>query len=447
MSSSARAGEIAIAATDLAKRYRIGAVSNPAFQYGSLRETVVEAARAGVRRVARRPHGDRTAGASFVWALHDVTFDVRRGEVVGVIGRNGAGKSTLLKVLSRITKPTRGSAELHGRVGSLLEVGTGFHPELTGRDNIFLNGAILGMRRAEIARRFDEIVEFSGVSEFIDTPVKRYSSGMYVRLAFAVAAHLEPEILLVDEVLAVGDAEFQRKCLGKMHAVVNEGRTILFVSHNMAAVKSLCPRALWIDRGTIAADGEVDAVVDSYLSKGGPAATGGDVPENADRIGSGEAHIRRVELRNLDGHEIAQVYLGQPFRIALTIEVARPIQDALVGIGVSTLDGTRVASAFSSDGGGSAIALTPGRYRIAVDVEVTLLPRLYTVDCTIVRSTGHDVDTLQRVLDFTALDVAATGPDAYRWGTVRGFIRPVARWHDIESIGRVATAHAGGERV
>src|SRR5258707_675508 len=213
MSSKPRASDVAIAASGLAKRYRIGAVMNPAFQYRSLRETIVEAARAGARRIGGRSGDDARQQQAFVWALDDVSFSVARGEVVGVIGRNGAGKSTLLKVLSRITKPTRGSAEMHGRIGSLLEVGTGFHPELSGRDNIFLNGAILGMRRAEIARRFDEIVEFSGVSKFIDTPVKRYSSGMYVRLAFAVAAHLEPEILLVDEVLAVGDAEFQRKCL------------------------------------------------------------------------------------------------------------------------------------------------------------------------------------------------------------------------------------------
>ncbi len=357
-----------------------------------------------------------------------------RGEVVGVLGRNGAGKSTLLKVLSRITKPTRGSAEMHGRIGSLLEVGTGFHPELSGRDNIFLNGAILGMRRAEIARRFDEIVEFSGVSKFIDTPVKRYSSGMYVRLAFAVAAHLEPEILLVDEVLAVGDAEFQRKCLGKMHAVVSEGRTILFVSHNMAAVKSLCRRALWIDRGTVAADGEVDAVVDTYLSKGGPVATGGDVPADAARIGSGEARIRRVELQSRRGDDVSQLYLGQPFRIVLTLDVERPLQDALIGVGISTLDGTHVASSFTSDGGRSPFDLPRGRHRIAVDVDLTLLPRLYTIDCTIVRSTGHDVDSLERVLDFAALDVAELGADAYRWNTVRGFVRPVTMWHGIETI-------------
>jgi lipopolysaccharide transport system ATP-binding protein len=441
--SSDPAGGMAITATGLSKQYRIGALANPAFQYGSLRETIAEASRQAVKRVGSLWSGSGARQrAAFIWALDDVSFTIGRGEVVGVIGRNGAGKSTLLKVLSRITKPTRGSAELRGRVGSLLEVGTGFHPELTGRDNIYLNGAILGMRRAEIARRFDEIVEFSGVSAFIDTPVKWYSSGMYVRLAFAVAAHLEPEILLVDEVLAVGDAEFQKRCLGKMHAVVKEGRTILFVSHNMAAVKTLCRRALWIDGGRVTADGEVDSVVDAYVSQGSPLASRGHVPADAARIGSGEARIRRVELQNRRGAEIGQLYLGQAFRIALTLEVRQPIPDALVGISISTLDGTRVVSAFSTDGGRPPLSLEAGWQRIVVDVDLTLLPRMYALDCTIVRSTGHDVDSLSRVLDFAALGVAESGADAYRWSTLHGFVRPATVWHDFEPVEAADRIHA-----
>ncbi|HSR30727.1 MAG TPA: polysaccharide ABC transporter ATP-binding protein, partial [Anaerolineae bacterium] len=208
-----------------------------------------------------------STAASTFWALDDVTFEIRKGEAVGIIGRNGAGKSTLLKVLSRITRPTRGSVELFGRVSALLEVGTGFHGELTGRENVFLNGAILGMGRQEILRKFDQIVEFAGVDRFLDTPVKYYSSGMYVRLAFAVAAHLEPEILVVDEVLAVGDAEFQKKCLNKMGSAASEGRTVLFVSHNMSAVVGLCSRALWLDRGRIVMEGAATATVAAYLEK------------------------------------------------------------------------------------------------------------------------------------------------------------------------------------
>ena len=416
----------AIRVDGLAKQYRIGLRTESAFQYESLRESLVASVARGAGRLRALVNG-RTVAREIdrVWALDDVSFSVEPGEVVGIIGSNGAGKSTLLKVLSRITKPTRGWAELHGRVGSLLEVGTGFHPELTGRDNIYLNGAILGMRRAEIARRFDEIVEFSGVSTFIDTPVKRYSSGMYVRLAFAVAAHLEPEILLVDEVLAVGDAEFQKRCLGKMHDVVREGRTILFVSHNMAAIKGLCRRAIWLDGGRMAADGAVDSVVDRYLARGGPITSDGDVPAGALRVGSGEGRIRRLELQDCD---------GDPFRVALTFEVQRPIGDVLASVGISTLDGTRVASCFSTDGGRPPFELAPGTYRIVIDIDVTLLPRVYTLDAGLVRSNGYDVDSMSRLLDFTALEFARSGADSYRWNTVRGFVRPNAVWHEVERV-------------
>src|SRR5262245_50952554 len=266
---------VAIHVEHLRKRYEIGALAaRPA---GSIREAFAATA----DRLTRRRAGER----AHVWAVDGVSFSAQQGEVIGVIGRNGAGKSTLLKILSRITKPTSGFAEIRGRVGSLLEVGTGFHPELTGRDNIFLNGSMLGMRKHEIERRFDEIVGFSGVEKFIDTPVKRYSSGMYVRLAFAVAAHLEPEVLLVDEVLAVGDAEFQKKCLGKMESVVRNGRTVLFVSHNMAAVKALCPRVLLLDHGRVASDGPADAVIDRYIVDTGRLDEGALIPSDASRSG------------------------------------------------------------------------------------------------------------------------------------------------------------------
>jgi lipopolysaccharide transport system ATP-binding protein len=265
-------GDIAIRVEGLSKRYRLGEE------------------RSLTRWLRRRSSDDE------LWALRDVSFDVARGEAIGIVGRNGAGKSTLLKILSRITPPTSGSASLCGRIGSLLEVGTGFHPELTGRENVFLNGAILGMRRAEIAARFDEIVDFSGVERFIDTPVKRYSSGMRVRLAFAVAAHLEPEILIVDEVLAVGDAEFQSRCLGKMSDVAGGGRTVLFVSHNLAALKALCGRALWLESGSVAAEGLVAPVVDAYLAKGRERAER-PLAERRDRGGSGELRFTRAELR------------------------------------------------------------------------------------------------------------------------------------------------------
>ena len=247
---------------NLSKQYRLGAARQP---YSTLRESLTNAVRAPLKSF--RSNND--AEKNRFWALRDINFEVNPGEVVGIIGRNGAGKSTLLKILSRITEPTVGKIELYGRVGSLLEVGTGFHPELTGRENIFLNGAILGMKREEIAKKFDEIVDFAEIEKFLDTPVKHYSSGMYTRLAFAVAANLEPEILIVDEVLAVGDAEFQKKCLGKMKSVSEkDGRTVLFVSHNMNAVQSLCSRAIFLNKGIVAQIGDVHEVVNNYLVKG-----------------------------------------------------------------------------------------------------------------------------------------------------------------------------------
>src|SRR5512147_2677937 len=258
----------AISVKNLGKQYRIGAAETR-FRYNMLRDVIMDTVYAPVRLAkALVGKSDRRANKNFVWALDDVSFDLEEGKVLGIVGRNGAGKSTLLKILSRVTEPTKGTVMVRGRVGSLLEVGTGFHPELTGRENIYMNGAILGMRRAEIERKFDEIVAFSEVEQFIDTPVKRYSSGMYLRLAFAVAAHLEPEILVVDEVLAVGDAEFQKKCLGKMGDVAQQGRTVLFVSHNMSAILRLTQEALVLEKGQLLMRGPTQEAVDFYLSSG-----------------------------------------------------------------------------------------------------------------------------------------------------------------------------------
>ncbi len=258
--------DIAIRVEGLSKRYQIGATP---VAYRTLRESVTDMMAGPFRRLSRsvRPRRPAPSGATEFWALKDVSFTVPRGEAVGIIGRNGAGKSTLLKILSRITDPTAGFAEIHGRIGSLLEVGTGFHPELTGRENIYLNGAILGMRRNEITRKFDEIVDFSEVEKFIDSPVKHYSSGMYLRLAFAVAAHLDPEILLVDEVLAVGDAAFRKKCLGKMDAVAHAGRTVFLVSHDLTAIHDLCPTTLLLEHGQVLAHGPTADVIAQYMGK------------------------------------------------------------------------------------------------------------------------------------------------------------------------------------
>jgi lipopolysaccharide transport system ATP-binding protein len=285
--------EIAIRVENLGKQYRIGSKQE---RYRTLRDALVDAAAAPFRRLASVVRGQSSAAMNeVIWALKDVSFEVKRGEAVGIIGRNGAGKSTLLKILSRITEPTTGWAEIHGRVGSLLEVGTGFHPELTGRDNIYLNGTILGMKRTEIEKKFDEIVAFAEVEKFIDTPVKHYSSGMYVRLAFAVAAYLEPEILLVDEVLAVGDAAFQKKCLGKMENVAKEGRTVLFVSHNMGTVQMLCCRGVLLNNGIVVLNDDIERVIADYL-RDMEVKSLCKLADRRDRGGKGEAKLIDLDI-------------------------------------------------------------------------------------------------------------------------------------------------------
>jgi len=310
--------DVVIRVEQLGKRYPIGV--RP--RYRALRDVLADAV--GPRRPA-------TSDA--VWALDDVSFAVREGEVLGVIGRNGAGKSTLLKLLARITRPTRGSIELRGRVASLLEVGTGFHPELTGRENIFLNGAILGMTKAEIVRKLDEIVAFAEVERFIDTPVKHYSSGMYLRLAFAIAAHLEPEILLVDEVLAVGDAAFQKKCTGKMGDVAKGGRTVLFVSHNIGAITTLCTHAAYLVAGRLAAFGPAHEVAMAYTRDAAVLSGAADLgAPSVSRRGDGAARFVQATLQDARGRAIASAVEGAPFRIELRLEVRRPIDLRILSI-------------------------------------------------------------------------------------------------------------------
>lgn len=301
----------------VSKQYRVG---TRAAQYSTLREAIAGAVQVPFRRLRENSDGR----ADTIWALKDVTFDVKPGEAVGIIGRNGAGKSTLLKVLSRITEPTSGRIALYGRVVSLLEVGTGFHPELTGRENIFLNGAILGMRKAEIDNKFDEIVSFSEMERFIDTPVKHYSSGMYTRLAFAVAAHLDPEILVIDEVLAVGDANFQRKCLDKMEKVGQQGRTVLFVSHNVPAIIRLCPRALMIQEGRVVMDGASAAVCAAYLDTGMATIAEREWPSTDDAPGDETVRLRAVRVRGSSGRVSELIDVREPISVEIEYNVLRP---------------------------------------------------------------------------------------------------------------------------
>jgi lipopolysaccharide transport system ATP-binding protein len=348
----------------LSKSYQLGAKPRPATTF---REAVTRAAASPFRRLRHRAAGGN--GGETFWALRDVSLDVARGEVIGIIGRNGAGKSTLLKILTRITEPTAGRIRMRGRVAALLEVGTGFHPELTGRENIFLNGAILGMKRAEIARRFDAIAAFAEVDKFLDTPVKWYSSGMYVRLAFAVAAHLEPEVLIVDEVLAVGDAEFQKKCLGRMHEVsAGDGRTVLFVSHNMAAVAGLCSRAVLLEGGQVAATGPADEVIGRYLG-GLHANAACDLAGRSDRSGSGAVRLTGFHMEDFSGRRLQSLASGQDvvFVFAYACAGGRCTRPADVGFSFQDMYDNFVFVLYSSYVGQRFTDLAPeGCFRCAV---------------------------------------------------------------------------------
>jgi lipopolysaccharide transport system ATP-binding protein len=304
----------AIRVEEIGKRYLLGQMAGV---HGTLRDAIA----GGARGLVRRGDDEASSGGGrrgFIWALRDVSFEVAPGELLGVIGRNGAGKTTLLKLLSRVTEPTEGRAHIVGSVGSLLEVGTGFHLELTGRENLYLSGAVYGMKRADIRRRFEEIIEFAGIGPFIDTPVKRYSSGMYVRLAFSVAAHLETEILLMDEVLAVGDYQFQKKCLGKMGEVATQGRTVLLVSHSMPSIRNFCSRAILLDAGGLVADGPTDAVVDRYMRSSGPGAGETVWADRATAPGGDVCRLRSVRVLDADGVPVDEVDIGRQFSIEMT---------------------------------------------------------------------------------------------------------------------------------
>ena len=453
--------DTAIRVENLSKLYRISTGRAP---YKTLRESLSSAITAPLRRWRdRRPKTadgslgppspvpglrspvpsppqpgppspvSRPSPDNHIWALNDVSFEVKHGEVLGIIGRNGAGKSTLLKILSRITKPTQGRAEIHGRIASLLEVGTGFHPELTGRENTYLNGAILGMKKAELERKFDEIVAFAEVEKFIDTPVKHYSSGMYVRLAFAVAAHLQAEILLVDEVLAVGDVAFQKKCLGKMGKVARQGRTVLLVSHNMAAIAALCGKALLLNEGRFVLQDIPETVIAQYLHS---AVARAERQWDRDENGSGDETIRLLAVRILDpqGRPTDQIPMSSGFEVQMEYEIHRRTVGIQVGFRLLTADGTVVLTSGDTDMLGVAQPeRLPGRYTSRCSVPAYLLsPRTYFL------SFGAHVPNIQvhffleAALIFAVLRTESLGGvgDDHRLGV----ISPILPW-TISKIG------------
>ena len=414
--------QTAIHVENLGKQYRIG---QQIATYRTLRETLSEGF-----NLKNRAEKKKNMLPDSIWALEDVSFDVAQGSVLGVVGRNGAGKSTLLKILSRVTEPTKGRVEVYGRVGSLLEVGTGFHPELTGRENIYLNGAILGMKKTEIESKFDEIVSFAEVEKFIDTPVKRYSSGMYLRLAFAVAAHLEPEILVVDEVLAVGDAEFQRKCLGKMSDVAKEGRTVLFVSHNMSAILRLTQETLVIDKGHLLMRAPTTEAVDFYLSRG--LTQEGQRLWQPDEIPANADPFVPVAVRLLDkqGHVVEAARSIEPFELEVEYKLKKAIKGLRIGIYILTSRGEYVFTTFDTDDPAlfeKYSQRSAGTYKSRCKIPANLLNGgRFVVG---VNASSYRIKTYFHDDQALAFNVDASGAPGTHWPEPRlGPVRPKLSW-------------------
>jgi len=411
--------KLAIRSEHLGKRYRIGEWQ----RYLALRDVLTQAATAPLRLFRRGAPKPPSNGNGHLWALKDASFEVREGEVVGIIGRNGAGKSTLLKILARVTKPTEGFAKIHGRLGSLLEVGTGFHTELTGRENVYLSGAILGMKKREIVRKFDEMVAFAEVEKFIDTPLKHYSTGMQMRLAFAVAAHLEPEVLLVDEVLAVGDAEFQKKCLGKMEDVSRGGRTILFVSHNMGALTRLCPRAIWLDAGKIVRSGPSSEVAAEYHSR--YLKVRGEWTRTKPDGEPKEFRFLSVQLQNKDGRPASAFTSDEPVFVEIRYEVTRQLSACQIGTRIYGPDGVVVFYTSDADHAGvSALPKDPGSYRTSFSIPGGFLrPGTYTLMFAAHMPSRCVYDLVEEAVVFEISPVGSLTSLDGRLGVVAPFIR------------------------
>lgn len=421
-----------ISLKSVSKKYNIGAKRVPT---GNLKDTLTHIVRSPFKKMGGILRGDASAASALdkeFWALRDVSFDIQSGETVGLIGFNGAGKSTLLKVLSRITQPSFGYGEIHGRIGSLLEVGTGFHPELTGRDNIFLNGSILGMSRNQIKSKFDEIVEFSGIDEFIDTPVKHYSSGMYVRLAFAVAANLDPEILLVDEVLAVGDARFQKKCLSKMNSIGDQGRTIVFVSHNMSAITRLCKRAILLRDGQIVDDGPSAEVVGKYMTAGIAQVGSREWYNDADKYGDDVVQLLAVRVRGKDGMTLDTTEIKSPVRIEMEFEVKKDGYKFLPHFHLFNESGTNIMTLVDLDKEWQNKIRPKGLYRAQVTI-----PGNFFSECTVFVH-ANMISLEPPINHFAAADVIAfqvfdsLEGDSARGvyvGSMNSIVRPAFAWN------------------
>ncbi len=423
---------VALRVDSISKKFRLGRAEG---SYKTLRETLtagVLASFRGAGKILKGQAAEKTSGhENTIWALKDVCFEVKSGEIIGIIGRNGAGKTTLLKILSRITEPTEGFAEIHGRVGSLLEVGTGFHAELTGRENIYLSGAILGMKKEKIKRIFDEIVAFAEVEKFVDTPVKHYSSGMYLRLAFAVAAHLDPEVLIVDEVLAVGDAAFQKKCMKKMEDVGQKGRTVLFVSHNMPSITRLCTRAIMLERGILKADGPSDQIVGSYLNSERTNSAAREWPDSAIAPGNDIARLRAVRVRAENGEIINTVNISERFAIEMEYEVLQSGHCLMPRHHFFNEEDINIFDAHDTDAAWMGRKRPAGCYKSTVWIYGNLLSEgmIYVSSGLIGLNQVGRLFYEKNAVAFQVVDTDGKSPARGEWiGKMNGVVRPLFEW-------------------
>jgi len=421
---------VVIKAENISKQYRLGAVGMSSLTddiqrfIARIKGKDDPFLKVGQENEREKKH---ELNSEFVWALKDINFEINRGEIVGIIGKNGAGKSTLLKILSRVTEPTVGRLKYKGRLASLLEVGTGFHPDLSGRDNVFLNGAILGMRKQEILRKFDEIVEFSGVAKYIDTPVKRYSSGMYVRLAFAVAAHLDPDILIVDEVLAVGDIEFQDKCLGKMKDVAGEGRTVLFVSHNMASIKALCKKAIVMQKGRVTFDGNITDGISHYLSSLYTGSNNGTIESVHRTINTNEVFFRDIIVNNEEFKNGNSIYFNNNIVIKCQIEFLKNIDNVLFDARIISADGIEILHSMNIYEG-NFLNVKKGMVQVSIEIENKLQPGKYFMNLGAHLSDGASLDYLEHILEFNVLNVGKNNQKGLVYDLKLGYYRPNTKW-------------------
>jgi len=427
--------KIVLKAENISKQYRLGQLGTGTISHDLNRAWAkMRGKEDPYLKVGESNDRIKAGGSDYVWSLKDINFEVKQGEVLGIIGKNGAGKSTLLKILSQVTTPTTGQVKVKGRIAALLEVGTGFHPDLSGRENIFLNGAILGMTKSEIKSKLDEIVDFSGVAKYLDTPVKRYSSGMMVRLGFAVAAHLDPEILIVDEVLAVGDAEFQKKCLGKMRDVAGEGRTVLFVSHNMPSMRALCSSIMILKHGNVDGRGNTNDIVSKYLFEDSNLLNNeqGQIPGNLSLYNTGEAKFKKVNVLNIAREKKAEYSFKERLQIEFELEVLKSVSDVNISVFIVNSFGENIMMAVDNEMYLPS-AFEKGLHAYTILIDEFLMPGDYSVGLSISYfHTGSSIDYVESFGNFRILKETASKNMEYPWATVHGYILPKTAWTKIK---------------